>query len=373
MEEKLITLAIHTFQKAQILKLLLESEGIEVYLHNVNLIQPVVSAGVRVRIKESDLPAALKVIEENPSLQEVAEHPEHVKPEDRKILLPVDFSDYSEQACELGFRYAHEVNAEVIVLHSFMTPYSANPMTFTDSFTMTDEMNEIAGMYSADIAQKELDDFEEKLQKKIAEGRLPQVSFTTALELGLPEERIVYYTKQYPIRLVIMGTRGKNQKDMELIGSVTADVINRSKVPVLALPEKTPFRDLKDVKRIAFGTSFDQKDLLAVDSLIKMFTPYYNIEYYLFHLAHKKDTWDEIQLGGIKEYYEKQYPGLTFQYEVIDANDFLVSMERFINDYKINIISLTTHKRNIFTRLFNPSVAHKMLFHTDTPLLAFHS
>ena len=49
MEDKLVTLAIHTFEKAQILKTMLETEGIEVYIHNVNQIQPVVSAGVRVR------------------------------------------------------------------------------------------------------------------------------------------------------------------------------------------------------------------------------------------------------------------------------------------------------------------------------------
>ena len=55
MEDKLVTLAIHTFEKAQMLKMILESEGIEVYIHNVNQIQPVISAGVRVRIKESDL------------------------------------------------------------------------------------------------------------------------------------------------------------------------------------------------------------------------------------------------------------------------------------------------------------------------------
>ena len=58
-EDKLITLAILTYSKAQILKSVLESEGIESYIHNVNLIQPVISSGVRVRIKESDLPRHL--------------------------------------------------------------------------------------------------------------------------------------------------------------------------------------------------------------------------------------------------------------------------------------------------------------------------
>ena len=60
MEDKLVTLAILTYAKAQILKNVLENEGIETYIHNVNQKQPVVSSGVRVRIKESDLPHALK-------------------------------------------------------------------------------------------------------------------------------------------------------------------------------------------------------------------------------------------------------------------------------------------------------------------------
>ena len=36
MEDKLVTLAILTYAKAQILKNVLEAEGIEAYIHNVN-------------------------------------------------------------------------------------------------------------------------------------------------------------------------------------------------------------------------------------------------------------------------------------------------------------------------------------------------
>ena len=117
MEDNLVTLAIHTYEKAVILKSILESEGIEVYIHNVNLIQPVVSAGVRVRIKESDLPHALRVIEDNAW----KEHPDpepvsHEHP--KKVLIPVDFSDYSKEACRWGIYYAHQIGAEVMLLHA---------------------------------------------------------------------------------------------------------------------------------------------------------------------------------------------------------------------------------------------------------------
>lgn len=60
MEDKLVTLAILTYAKAQILKNVLENEGIETYIHNVNQIQPVVSSGVRVRIKRKRLTACFE-------------------------------------------------------------------------------------------------------------------------------------------------------------------------------------------------------------------------------------------------------------------------------------------------------------------------
>ena len=99
MEDKLVTLAILTYAKAQILKNVLEAEGIEAYIHNVNLIQPVISSGVRVRIKESDLPHALQIIESSTWLAEdiVKEQEESNKERNKqkKVLIPVDFSDYS--------------------------------------------------------------------------------------------------------------------------------------------------------------------------------------------------------------------------------------------------------------------------------------
>ena len=96
MEDRLITLAIHTYEKAQMLKLMLEAEGIEAYIHNVNQIQPVRSAGVRVRIKESDLPHALRIIEDSKWLDDsdAKENEKDEKPRRKRILVPVDFSDY---------------------------------------------------------------------------------------------------------------------------------------------------------------------------------------------------------------------------------------------------------------------------------------
>lgn len=63
-DEKLVTVAIHTYEKAQILKSILESEGIPAVIHGINLIEPTIAGSVRVRINEKDLPNALRVIEQ---------------------------------------------------------------------------------------------------------------------------------------------------------------------------------------------------------------------------------------------------------------------------------------------------------------------
>ena len=142
MEDKLVTLAIHTFEKAQILKTILETEGIEVYIHNVNLIQPVVSAGVRVRIKESDLPHALRIIEDNKWSEDAKEEEEKGDADQtRKVLIPIDFSDYSMKACDLGINYAAVVGAEVMIMHAYFNPYfpSAIPLGETLSYQMNEE------------------------------------------------------------------------------------------------------------------------------------------------------------------------------------------------------------------------------------------
>ncbi len=106
--DKLITLAILTYSKAQTLQNVLQSAGIEALISNVNQIQPVISSGVRVRIKESDLPQALEIIESSAWLSEdVIEDKDPVLDSKvDKILIPIDFSGYSTKACEIGFSFA---------------------------------------------------------------------------------------------------------------------------------------------------------------------------------------------------------------------------------------------------------------------------
>lgn len=363
-QDHLVTIAIHTYQKAQMIKMLLESQEIEVHLHNVNLIQPVVSAGVRIRIKESDLPRALDIIENSELYKEEVDTEK--KP---VILVPIDFSEYSDRACRIGFNYANTIGAEVVLLHALFIPYFPRGIMMDNLLPYQSIDEETTSIMQQDV-QNKMDHFEKSIRKSIKSGTYPQVPFTCVLQYGLPEDEILNYAKEKKPALIIMGTRGSGKKDVDLIGSVTAEVVEQAKVPVLTIPEEAALQNLTDVKRIAFGIRFEHRDLVVFERLHKIFEAQ-DVQYHLFHLEHDKgDVWDEIKLDGIKEYFKKQYPNASISNEMIDANDFSVSLDHFLQKNTIDLVALPTYSRNLFSRLFNQSVARKMLFHTNTPILA---
>ena len=117
-ESRLITVAIHTFDRAQALKSVLESEGVETVLQNVNLSQPVVSSGVRVRIRETDLPLALRIIENIDIFTNGS--PADSEGKQPIILVPVDFSAYSALACDIAFHIATEHRASICILNTYI-------------------------------------------------------------------------------------------------------------------------------------------------------------------------------------------------------------------------------------------------------------
>ena len=241
-------------------------------------------------------------------------------------------------------------------------------MPFGDSFTLQatdkDLYQDIKGKM-----EQEMERMVEKVEKKIASGELPDVPYKTVLVEGLPEEEIINCSKKIRPAAIVMGTRGKNAKELDLIGSVTAEVMDGSKTPVFAIPEGAKAKNLSDIKHIVFLTNFQEREFRAFEIMMKFLKPY-PIKVFLAHIAKKEDVWNEIKLSGIQNHLAERYPQLQTEYRLIDQNVGLEeTLEKFVHENEIDMISLSSSRRNIFARMFNPGIARRMLFHSDTPLL----
>jgi nucleotide-binding universal stress UspA family protein len=62
-----------------------------------------------------------------------------------------------------------------------------------------------------------------------------EVPVETAIERGVPHERILEYADEQDVDVVVMGTHGRSGLDRFLIGSVTEKVVRSADVPVLTV------------------------------------------------------------------------------------------------------------------------------------------
>jgi nucleotide-binding universal stress UspA family protein len=370
MEKPLVTLAIHTFEKAQILKTILESEGIEVCIHNVNQIQPVISAGVRVRIRESDLPHALRIIEDTKWLNDNAES-KFTESVAKRILIPVDFSEYSAKVCEIGIHHAHRTGAEeVMFLYVYFNAYIPPSFPFVSEILIDREEEKNASLHSAHLqAVEQMEKWCASIKQQMTSGKLPCVKYDYTLLEGLPEEEIRLFAREYCPSLMVMGTRGSKRKDLDITGSVTGEIIELTNIPLLTVPVHVPFHSLHDIKQLAFALSFNQRDLIAFDKFASLFKGYSHVKIQLFNISTSKHEWNEIRLSGFHAYLKKQYPELTFDYTMLDDGDLLEAIDVFVKKKQIDMIVCGTYRRSMIMRIFYPSIARRMLFHSNTPLL----
>lgn len=367
-QDRLITVAIHTYEKALVLKTLLESEGVPVVLQNVNLVQPVVSSGVRIRIHETDLPLALRIIENSEIFIRPGDGESHPG---LSVLVPVDFSDRSMTAAVMAFDIASRHRTGVVFLHSYVNPYFGGNLQLSDNLTYEIAETEAVKAIETEAVQR-MDDFAAEIRNKIKHGDLPPVKFHTETVEGIPEESISQYIREHNPWLVVMATRGADTKEKELVGSVTAEVLDTCRIQAVTIPDSTSLSTLDAVCHILVFCNLDQEDILALDALYRLMPDTTGpVHVTIACLPDKKRTLINkgIARDHLLMYCRQHYPAYTFSVETLDLDTVITDFHRIEQNRHIDIITVANKKKNIFARLFNPGIAHRLLFHSDIPMI----
>ncbi len=364
MKEKLVTIVVLPYSKAQMLKVRLEEQDIECEMEDINLMEDA-AAAVKVRILDKDIWNALPILEEF-----LGKRPDLKKKETRNddhILVPVDFSPVSTLTCKLAFNIASHLQVKLIFMHCYINPV-IHSVPYADVYvydsTLLTRMDD-----SEKNANNKFKEFISKLSNDIGKEKWRQVETEYIIKPGYADEDILAYAHENNSRLIVMGTGGNSELT---VGSVTVDVIYNAKVPVLVIPDKMPEKELNDFNKVLYATNFDEKDFSAIEKLISILRPF-DVKVYCVHVGKEEGSeWNKARLEGMKDVLKSKYAEKDFECRLLVGDNLLDEIDRFIDQENIDIISLTTHKRNMISRIFNPSVAKKMVFHVSTPLLVFH-
>lgn len=369
MEERLVTLATDHYTAAEVLKARLEAAGIKCFLSNVHLIQGAASEGVKIQIQANDVEKAMRLMSEWQVEREYADkkNPREI----RRILVAVDFSDYSRNACMYALNLAHKIRAEVKILHVYYAPI-VDLVPITDAYSIQVDMD-INLREMETNARKGLMTFVQDIRKMASENKMGDVKIGYALREGITEDEIARMARDYKPGIIVLGTKGKGEKQSDIVGSVVYRVLDRTKIPVLAIPEHSRYDARKEVKNIAYATEFDDSDYIAIRRLLTILSEF-KVSVHCIHLSkNAKKSWDQMRMDQLKDYFKKINKDIKVECHLLEGEDNLKEVASFVEKHQIDLFSLTNRKRGLLARLFEPGLTRKLIYQSTTPLLIFRA
>ena len=270
----------------------------------------------------------------------------------KRILFATDFSD----SCDNTFEYLKSLigDHEVIVdlIHVYTIPVNiATGVPHAAIKGMLDEKK------NASIRRmSELRDQLNELQK----GKIYPI-------YGVyPSSEIAEVAKHADADLIVTALRQKYSLMERMIGTVTAHTIQKSDIPVLAIPNQCEYRPINN---IIFPTQINVSDKLAqreIDALTWLYGFWEIIKQPQIHVVHI-DT--DINKKNYLELTFKNKPFADMDFTLSSADTVEEGILEYMSSHDVDLLALYKPHRNLWERIYRSSVTRQLLYKSRLPLL----
>ncbi len=148
------------------------------------------------------------------------------KKRDQNILLvPVDFSSFSEEALVFASGLAKKLTARLLVLHVIHDPAEA-PGFYARQWKKKKYLQTME-----EAAEEMMQEFLKKMRQTYPD-QTPIKKATPLLVVGIPVKRIVEIAEKKQAGMIIIGSHGRTGLSNLLLGSKAGQVVQLSPIPV---------------------------------------------------------------------------------------------------------------------------------------------
>ena len=276
----------------------------------------------------------------------------------KKILFPTDFSATANKAFIYALNIADRLDATITTLHVYQRPIVAQnyPGIDTNEVFKDFDLAEFANYRDALPTLKTMAEQQGfshlNIQHALVEG--PHIVST-----------ILNTVEAEAADLIIMGTTGASGLKEIFLGSIAGEVLENATCPVLAVPEDAVFDG--NIDKIAFTTTFndDEKPVLrrVIDFANIFGASVHCINVDLAHTDTYVHRMDQLSTDYAQD------ANVTFK--VLDGTNIQKVIGDFLDEERIDILAMVTHKRTFIQELFHYSKTKMMAYHSDTPVFSF--
>ncbi len=269
----------------------------------------------------------------------------------KNLLFATDFSDSSRNSFQFVKAMIHKYPMKVNVIHVFDIPIP----TMTTLAT-----NAVVGM----IKERE-QAVNRNLKKMVAELPKENQGEIYAVHGTYPSTEIAEKAEKSDTMLIVMALRQRYSFFERLIGTTTAQTIQKSKTPVLAVPNGLKFTDFDDIlfpTEMKVGDEMKKKELKALKWLQGFVGMVEKPDIHMIHISSDKS----IDTTTIQD---KPFPGMEFT--VTGADTIEEGILAFLEKKSMDLLAIYKPNRPFWERIYHSSVTRKFLEQNKAPLLVF--
>lgn len=270
----------------------------------------------------------------------------------KKIIVPVDFSEYSENALKVAASIARKQGAQIVAVHM---------MGLSDAVLTKDSSSSMEGMFYVKLSQKR---FEEFLDKEYLEGLTVHQTVKNYKVFSELDE----VAQEHEAGLIVMGSHGSSGLSEVFVGSNTEKVVRTAQTPVLVIKDDKDFI----VSKAVFACDFKEETIPAFHKAMAFFD-LLDIETKLVYInlpGEKYLSTKKIEERIVNFIIQLKNVTLGLE-EIAIYGDYTV--EKGIFNYaqrvKADIISLPTHGRRGLAHFFSGSIGEDIVNHSKLPVL----
>lgn len=268
------------------------------------------------------------------------------------IIAATNFSVIANNAVNYAAGLAKATGAKLVLFNSFsLSVHSAN------------------SHISADAMQKQIEKAISKLENLAKEtANVFKIETESICTYSFLEDELPRIIDQTKADVVVMGM-AERSFEQELLGNSTTSAIKNLEIPLLAVPEKARFQNVKKVLYAYDSLSFSA---IKKFSWIKNALGDLEAEIEFFSVDDKLDDLKEEQRRALmSSNIEKEFEDVKYLYKTVRSNAVIDEIKKEIKNYEADLLIMVPQKYGFWDSLVHRSKTRILAAGLDIPLLSF--
>lgn len=270
----------------------------------------------------------------------------------KRIIVPVDFSPYSEVAFRNAAKLAAKGDATITCINVVSTALDWDSLSEKDKAKHPSILDTEA-------------EAKDKLKAFVMEHKVSHNPVEAVVKVGVPAQAIIDVAHAQAADLIVIGAYGVGFEEGKFVGSTMQKVMRLAECPVLAV--KKPI-DGRTIKKVTFASLFNESSkpaFVRMKPLIKML----GASVHFLYVSTPGRFVDTLKAEALMKQYATGQEDLVIHKHVFNHSEVEHGIIAFAESKNSGLIAIASNVRTSNSS-YQIGVTETVLYKTDLPVLS---